>query len=361
VRKSTNSFGSISRTTLNALLIIVLCLLVARLLLPYFVRNYVNKTINVIGDYHGHVKDVSMSLWRGAYQINGVTLQKMNGRIREPFFDSPTIDLSIQWSELFKGSLVCKVTLQRPEINFVQGPSKEESQLWIDKEWADKIKKLFPFKINSFTVNDGQLHYKDEHREPPLDLFVKEVHVVASNLTNSQKLSKTLLASVRADGKTLGDAPVTLSLDLDPYSSQPTFKLAAELEKVDLVKLNKFLKAYAKLDVSKGEFSMYTELEANEGKFKGYVKPMFWHLEIAEWDAKKENVLELFWKAIVSGITSIFKNQEKDQLATIIPLAGDLKDPDADIWSTIINILKNAFVRAFIPKLEGAAGIETES
>jgi hypothetical protein len=209
-------------------------------------------------------------------------------------------------------------------------------------------------------VNDGQVHYIDEHHEPPFDIYVKEVHMVASNLTNSQKLSKTLVASVRVKGKTFGDAPLELSLDLDPYSSHPTFKLAAELEKVDLVKLNRFLRAYAKLDVSKGEFSMYTELNAKNGSFTGYVKPMFWHLEIAEWNAKKENVLELFWKAIVSGITSIFKNQEKDQLATVIPLEGNIKDPDPDIWATIINILRNAFVRAFIPRLESEGGIERD-
>lgn len=360
MKKHTNWLRSTGRFTSYFLFAVIVILLVVRLVLPYYVRDYVNKTLDDVGGYHGHVRDVSLSLWRGAYQIHDVSLVKVEGKVKDPFFDAPTVDLAIQWSELFHGALVCKVTLHEPVINFVQGPSKEDSQLWIDKEWSDKVRKLFPFRINSFVVRDGQVHYKDDHHEPPLDLFVKEVDLTANNLTNSQKLSKTLKASVKGQGRTFGDAPVRLSLDLDPYSVRPTFKMAAELEKVDLVKLNKFLRAYAKLDVSDGEFSMYTEMDCDDGHFKGYVKPMFWHLQIAEWNSKKENVLELFWKAIVSGVTELFKNQEKDQLATIVPLSGNLEDPDVDIWSTIMNVLKNAFVRAFLPKLEGAAGIEKE-
>jgi len=360
MRRITNWFRTASRTTLYIVFGIIVILIVVRFALPYVVRDYVNRTLADIGDYRGHVRDVSLSLWRGAYQIHDVTIQKMNGKVKEPFFDAPTVDLAMEWSEIFNGALVCKIELQRPEINFVRGPSREESQLWIDKVWMEKVKKLFPFKINSFTVHDGQIHYKDKHHNPPIDLYVKDADVVASNLTNSRKLSNTLVASVRAEGKTLGEAPLQLSLDLDPYSPGPTFKMKTELEKVDLVKLNNFLKAYAKLDVSKGEFSMYTEMEAKNGKFNGYVKPMFWHLEIAEWNAEKENVLELFWKAIASGITSLFKNQEKDQLATVVPLSGDIKDPDADIWSMIGNLLKNAFIRALMPGLETAAGKEPE-
>jgi hypothetical protein len=358
VRKQTHWLRSFGRRTFYVVFAVVVILIAVRLALPYVVRDHANRILDQIGDYHGHVRDVSLSLWRGAYQIHDVKVQKMNGKIREPFFNAPTVDLSVQWSELFKGALVCKVTLQQPQINFVQGPSKEESQLWIDKVWMDKVRKLFPFKINSFVVNGGQIHYLDEHHEPPIDLYVKQANVVASNLTNSRKLSKTLAASVRGEGRTFGDAPVRLSLDLNPYSQKPTFKLSAELEKVDLVKLNNFLRAYAKLDVSKGEFSLYTEMDAKDGKFDGYVKPFFWHLEIAEWNSKKENVLELFWKSIVSGITTLLKNQPKDQLATEVPISGDLSNPDVDIWSTVGTLLKNAFVRALIPKLGSEAGVE---
>ena len=43
-------------------LIILAILLVARLLLPYFVKNYVNKVLSDIPGYYGHVEDIDISL-----------------------------------------------------------------------------------------------------------------------------------------------------------------------------------------------------------------------------------------------------------------------------------------------------------
>ena len=41
-------------------------LIVIRLILPYFVLHYANKTLTDIGDYYGHVEDVELSIYRGA-------------------------------------------------------------------------------------------------------------------------------------------------------------------------------------------------------------------------------------------------------------------------------------------------------
>jgi hypothetical protein len=49
----------------------------------------------------------------------------------------------------------------------------------------------------------------------------------------------------------------------------------------------------------------------------------------------------------------IFKNHAKDQVATKIPVSGSLEDPKVNVWRTIINALRNAFVEAINPKLDG--------
>ena len=90
----------------------------------------------------------------------------------------------------------------------------------------------------------------------------------------------------------------------------------------------------------------------------GYVKPLFRNLKIfsLKEDVKDENVLQVFWQALVGATTSIFKNHSRDQFGTLIPFSGDLSQAtNTDILATIGNVLRNAFVRAYLPRLEGGA------
>jgi len=69
----------------------------------------------------------------------------------------------------------------------------------------------------------------------------------------------------------------------------------------------------------------------------------------------KDNPLQLFWEALVEGITDLFKNQPKDQFATVIPLEGDLTNPQTSLLTILGNVLRNAFIRAYLPRLQGTA------
>ena len=65
------------------------------------------------------------------------------------------IDLSVQWMALFHGAFVGEIHFEQPVLNFVNAPSKEDSQVGLQEPWTQKIKQLFPLKINRFTVSDG--------------------------------------------------------------------------------------------------------------------------------------------------------------------------------------------------------------
>jgi hypothetical protein len=56
-----------SRRTLYVLLVLALFLGVARAMLPWAVRSYVNRTIDQSPLYDGQIGDVDIHLWRGAY------------------------------------------------------------------------------------------------------------------------------------------------------------------------------------------------------------------------------------------------------------------------------------------------------
>jgi hypothetical protein len=335
------------------ILLIVLVVLVAfRIALPYIVKSYVNKTLADIPGYPGYIDDVDMDLWRGAYVIKDLNIEKVDAKIPVPFFSSKKIDLSIEWAALLQGSLVGKIKFIDPKISFVQGPTELESQNGGGTNFIETIKKLFPVKINRFDVQNGEVHFRNFHSNPKVDIHLDSLFLHASNLTNSKSLSKTLVASVDARGKVMGTGRLNGHLDIDPYAAQPTFKLDCQVEQVELTTMNNFFDAYGSIDVKSGVFQMYSEVAAADGNFTGYVKPLFKDMIILDVSKDAKNPLKLIWQALVAGVAALFTNHSTDVIGTTIPLSGTFENKTVDILSTLGGILKNAFIKALLPGID---------
>jgi hypothetical protein len=55
----------------------------------------------------------------------------------------------------------------------------------------------------------------------------------------------------------------------------------------------------------------------------------------------------------VGFATTALKNQPRDQFGTLIPFSGDTSgQTTTDILATLGNLLRNAFVRAYLPRLQ---------
>lgn len=343
----------LSRRTLWILALLVLVVAGFRLALPFVIKSYVNRQLRRIPDYGGHVGAVSVSLWRGGYHIHDITIVKTNGAVPVPFFTLRNMDLSLDWGELFHGAMVGEVTLDAPELNFVSGPTPGEQQTGENHSWGKTLERLFPFKINRLDINDGYIHFRNFHSTPPVDIALQRLTATATNLTNSREVSAKLPAGIHARGTTVGGGRLDLELHVNPLKNLPTFELTAQVTNVDLPALNDFLKAYGKFDVARGKFAAFSSFAATDGHYDGYVKVFFHNLDVFEWKKERgKNILEVFWEAIVGAVSTVFRNQPKDQLATKIPIAGDFEKEDIGIWSASVTLLRNAFGRALIPKLD---------
>ena len=328
-------------------LYLLILLVIIRALLPFWVRDYVNRKLSEVPEYRGHVTAVTMHLWRGAYQIHHVEIVKTTGHVPVPFFSAPLIDLSVQWRAIFDGAFVGNIDFFEPKINFVNAPSKENSQVGVDKPWPQKIKQLFPLKINRFTVRNGEVHYRDFSKSANVDVIFDRVQMVAANLTNSKKLSKTMVAELQIEGRPLRAGDFRARVALNPYAEEPTFTLRSEVSELPLVKLNDFAKAYAGITFETGTLKLATEMTSDQGRFNGYVEPVFDHMGIFNPAHDSENPIDFVWQGIVGGLTRMIRNQPKDRFGTKVPFRGNFDDPKAAVMTTIFNVFRNAFIKAF--------------
>jgi hypothetical protein len=325
---------------------------VVHIYLAIWVRDYVNRKLSEMEGYRGHVDAVTLHIWRGAYAIHNVKIEKTTGHVPVPFFSAPTIDLSVEWSALFNGSLVAEVDFYEPKVNFVNSPSKANSQTGVDKPWTVTVKSLFPLKINRFGVHSGEIHYRDYSKKPEVDVVIDRVQMVATNLTNSKKLSKTLNANIQIEGRPLREGEIKTEIDLDPYAAKPTFATKLEMSDLPLVKLNDFAKAYAGITFEGGTLRVATEMTAKNGSFTGYVEPVFDKMSIFDPAHDTESPIDFVWQGIVGGLTRIIRNHGKDRFGTKVPLSGSFDDPAPEVLTTVFNVFRNAFIKAFEGKLD---------
>jgi Domain of Unknown Function (DUF748) len=206
-------------------------------------------------------------------------------------------------------------------------------------------------KINRFAVHSGEIRYRDTTHEPTTEIPFDHVEMVGTNFTNSKKLSKSLIADIRMEGRPMRAGDARAQISLDPYAKRPTFACNVEVKELPVVKLNEFAQAHGGFTFKEGTFKMAMEASARDGTYQGYIEPVFDHMVIFN-EQSAQNPAKFVWEAILGALTEIVRNYPKDRFGTKVPFSGTFEDPHPDIFATIGNAFRNAFVQAFEGKLE---------
>lgn len=344
------------RRKLGWIVAIVLLLLIVRACLPPLVRHYLNARMDRMGDYHGQIDDIDLHLWRGAYSIDGLKIVKVSGKVPVPLLDAHRTNISLSWLALSHGVLRGKVEFIDSSLNFVDGRGDADTQTGKGVDWRDKLRLLVPIRIEELTVRNGTVTFNNFVSSPRVDLKMTEVNGTVSNLTNVQRRAGQRVATLEVTAKVLGDAPLQAKASFDPLLRYGDFTYQLTVRHIQLVRANDLARAYAGIDFAGGEGDFTMELQAHDRQLDGYAKPLFHDLKIFSWkqdvEQDKKGPVKLAWEALAQGVTSIFKNHEKDQFATRVPISGRIDDRQVGTLQAIIGVLRNAFVKAYTPKLE---------
>jgi hypothetical protein len=351
--------GSTTKSRIIKILVVIIILLaIVRIALPHVLLYYANKSLSNMKGYHGHIEDIDLALYRGAYKIDSIYLNKVDSvsKNETPFFSSDHIDLSIEWKAIFHGSIVGELVFESPTLIFTK-EKVEPSTLEKDSaDFKDLLKGFMPLQVNRFEINQGMIRYADQGSTPPVDIAMTNVHVLAQNLRNSYDSTVLLPAKVNATASVC-EGVLNFNMKLNPLADQATFDLNTELTDTNLIELNEFFQAYAKVDVNNGVFGMYAEAAAKDGKFTGYVKPIIKDLDILGKEDRDDNIFRKMWEGFVGAVGQVFKNQSKDQVATKVSFQGDFDNPNTDVWSAVFNVLRNAFIQALQPAIDNEINI----
>lgn len=339
--------------------IVVVVLIGARVALEPILLDYANDKFNALQAYDGHVEDLDLALLRGGYDIQGVEIVKTGAGQPVPFFKADRIEATVEWRSLLRGSLVAEGDLYRPQVNLVQAESEQKSQLGKEVNWVDQFKELFPFRFNTVRIHDGTVTFRAPGIQTKDALTARHIDGSVSNLTNVADSAQETFARFHFDAQVLEDGKANVDGSIDPLALKPTFDLNLRVQNVQLPQVNPWLTRFIKADAEKGEFELYMELAAADGKFKGYAKPVMRDVNIYSSREPEKNPLKRLWEGIVDVAANILENREEDQVAARIPFSGTIENPNADLFATIGSVLRNAFVSAFARSLEGSISVRS--
>ncbi len=331
-------------------LTIIGVLVLFRLLLPFFVKRYVNEVLSDIPGYYGAVADIDIALIRGAYVINGLYLNKVDAGSQVPFLDFEQTDISVEWKALYQGKIVSEIILLRPSIIYVFEDQMKESAEPDYDDWTKALTDLVPININKLQIVNGKVAFVELSADPNIDLNLTDLDLSATNLQNVLQTERTLPSEIKGTAVSIGGGSVLLTGKMNLVKTIPDMDMSFSLENADATSLNDFTNHYAGIDFEEGTFNLYSEVAIADGFLKGYFKPLLKDTKLL---GKDQGFLKNLWEGFVGFFKFILKNHKNNTLATRIPVEGDLNNVQSQPWPTIFNIFKNAWIEGFKNVLDG--------
>ncbi len=331
--------------TVIVLVLLAVGLIILRAQLPSMVKDYLNDKLADMGDYQGELADVDIHLWRGAYSVNQLEINKKD-QPSVVFFKAQTIDIAISWPALLKGKVVAEVDLIQAEIHLVDDGEKDEPSG--ESTWRQTVQEILPLQIDVLNIENGEIHFHNFSSDPQVHLVFHQLEGQITGLSNADRSDSAEYANFDLKGILFDNASASVDGRLDPLGDFHDFEINMKVIGIDLLKLNDFAEAYGNFNFKSGNGDFVMELTAKDAQLTGYAKPTLDNVEIFDLEKDlQDGVFSAAWQAVVGAFGQIFRNQPADRIATQIEIRGNLDDPDTSVWQAFRAIMKNAFVDAF--------------
>lgn len=261
---------------------------------------------------------------------------------------------SIEYAPEVQKVLIRNITLSGLDADYLHQETGTAPTEKVAKE-AGKVaretanKPTLEVKIDRLDL-DGRIGYVNQAAKPAYTVFLEGAKVQAQNVSNHLKDG---VARANVTGKFLGSGDTRAEAAFRPETKGPDFDLTLAIENTDMTKMNDLLRAYGNFDVVQGIFSMYAEITVRQGKIDGYVKPLFKDMKVYDRRQDKEKgIFRKTYEALVGGISGLLENRPREEVATTIPITGDIESPQTSTWATVVKLIQNAFFRAILPGFE---------
>jgi hypothetical protein len=256
----------------------------------------------------------------------------------------------VEYSPVHREARIADVTVGGLRLDYVHSAVTAPAEKARAQEASQAIQDDQPamlVRLERFELVDSVLGLVDRAKDHPFRVYVDDTDLVVTNLSSGFRQGP---AKAKLDGRFMGSGTAHGTATFREAKNGPDFDFNISVVGASLPALNDLLRAYGRLDVAAGTFSVYSEIKVHDGRIDGYVKPLIKDVKV--YDPKQDKnkpVLKKIYEKVVGGLSHILKNQPREEVATVADISGPLGDPNTSIWDIAVRVLSNAFVKAILP------------
>lgn len=326
--------------------IIIVLLVVARAMLPVYAFKKTNEFLATFSpNMLFHIDDMDISIIRGAYRFENII-----GKLKEnnqAFITIESVDVSLAWRELFRGKLLTDIVANQADFLLI----KDIKKLSIPKKETNDVKeKLFPLEIERLDLKDSSVTIEviqsltDESR-----LKIGQINGRISNLTPNENLP---ISFFNLTANMINpEAPFKAAGGVNLIKKPFTWDLDLVVKEFNLKTLNPYFKKHIPLTFTRGALDVYSEVNSQDGKIKGYVKPFFKEIDVIANREQFKNLKHIGIELITALANIILDNPQDKSVATVIDFQYD-KKLTIDKKKTLSKALEHGFKQELKPGIE---------
>lgn len=250
------------------------------------------------------------------------------------------------------------LTVQGMKMDYIHSPqtaaAEKQRAAQVEKA-ASKVsnKPGLLLRADLISLTGCTLGMVNKSASPSYRLFLDETDFQLSNFSNHFSQGP---AEAQLKGKFMGSGLTTAAATFRPDKEGPDFDLSLKIEDTQLTTMNDLLRAYGNFDVSAGVFSLVTELHIKNAAIDGYIKPFFKDMKVYDRRQDKDKgTLQKAYEIVVGGVAKLLENQPRDEVATRVDISGPLENPETSTWQIIVELIRNAFFKAILPRFDQEA------
>lgn len=333
-------------------LIVILVLVAVRLAAPPIILNNLNAFLgNFSPVYHGHIEDLDLAIWRGAYRLEGIRIGLKDGTDR-PFATAEAVDVSLAWRELLRGRIVTDIVAEAVGLRLSK--SLFAAMQAVPEDSANEAKsageKVFPLEVARIDLRQSFIESPDVPGSTASNpMRVQGLEGRVSNLLSSEgnENSPFMLRGVLPDG-----APLKVAGSFNKVADPLSWVVGAEVRGFKLTTANPASQELVPITFVRGTLDLYAEAKSQGGKITGYLKPFVRDMAVVGDEGDFTSFKHFGIEVGAAAVNLFFRSGEKKTVATRILFAYEEGTFRWNASSAFSDLIKNGYREELQPGLE---------
>jgi hypothetical protein len=315
---------------------VVLALIAFRIMMPEIIKNQINKKLQDLGAYTGHVEDVDLALYRLASSIQGFEIRKKNSNL-PPLVRVDNTSADLSWTALTRGDISADVEVDRAVITLSDSAIANQKQLGTEQNWFEVFNNVAPVTIESLSVVNSAIHFSTA--DVPIPINIEKLTIQAHDLTTRPKND---LSPFTMSAEIQGHAGMAAAGHVGALSTiPPKADIDFSLKNFDFSTVNKVLRKYVPIDITKGRLDVFSEVATSNWNVIGYSKVFLKDADIIAPKQKFASGRHFIFEILGALGNWLLQNNKTKKVAFFAPFEIKNKKIAVDngeaFWSSIEN------------------------